>query len=341
MMTFSRSCTQRSHFPRLILIIGLIALLLGVPVQVRAQATPVSAASAMMNADVTGLVDIGGRSLYLECRGTGGPTVILVAGYRDRGDAWTTDLLHPDSSRTMVRPGVAAFTRVCAYDRPGTALDEDTFSRSDPVPQPQTAADAAADLRALLRAAKLPGPYVLVGHSYGGQVARLYASMFPAEVTGLVLVDALPAVETWLTPTQWAAYRQLLRQRPAELADYRDLETVAFAASAAQMREAAPLRSLPLVVLTRVRPFDLPPDLPPGFSGDALERAWAAGQAALVALVPGARHVIATESGHAIQLDQPELVIAAIRQVAEAVRDPSTWATPHAAPSVEWSVTRA
>ena len=66
---------------------------------------------------------------------------------------------------------------------------------------------------------------------------------------------------------------------------------------------------MPLVVLTRVRPFDWPPDLPPGFSAEAFERAWAAGQAELAALVPGARHVVATESGHAIQLDQPELVI--------------------------------
>ena len=235
----------------------------------------------------------------------------------------------------MVRPGVAAFARVCSYDRPGTVLDENTFSRSDPVPQPQTAADAVADLHALLGATAISGPYVLVGHSYGGLVVRLYASTYPAEVAGLVLVDALPAVEAWLTPEQWAAYRQLLRQRPAELADYRDLETVDFAASAAQMREgaaAAPLRSVPLVVLTRVRPFDLPPDLPPGFSAEALERAWAAGQAELAALVPGARHVVATESGHGIQQDQPDLVVAAIRQVVEAVRDPSTWATGAATP---------
>ena len=240
-------------------------------------------------------------------------------------------------------PGVAAFTRVCSYDRPGTIGLADpgpdgppfTPSRSDPVPQPPAAAAAAADLHALLGAAAVPGPYVLVGHSYGGLVARLYASTYPAEVAGLVLVDALPAVEKFLTPAQWAAYQQLLGQQPAELAAYRDLETVDLAASAAQMSEAAaaaPLRSVPLVVLTRVRPLDLPPDLPPGFSAEALERAWAAGQAELAALAPGARQVVATESGHGIQQDQPELVIAAIRQVVEAVRDPSTWATGAATP---------
>ena len=325
----------------LVRILGLICLLLGVPRPTGAQpATPPPASPVIKNGDFAGLVDIGGRSLYLECRGEGSPTVILVAGYRDRGDSWSTDLLQPDSDRTMVRPGVATFTRVCAYDRPGTVLDEGTGSRSDPVPQPQTGADAVADLRALLGAAAIPGPYVLVGHSYGGLVVRLYTSTYPADVVGLVLVDALPAVETWLTPSQWAAYQQLLSQRPAEFADYQDLETVDFAATAAQMREAPPLPSLPLVILTRVRPFDLPPDLPPDFSADALERAWAAGQAELAQLVPGARHVLATESGHNIHLDQPELVIAAVQQVVEAVRDPSTWPTPQATPSVSRAVTR-
>jgi pimeloyl-ACP methyl ester carboxylesterase len=297
-------------------------------------ATPAAASSVPASGDFAGLVDIGdGRKMYLECRGTGSPTVILVDGYRGRGDSWSTDFLQPDAGRTMVRPGVAAFTRVCSYDRPGTVLDENTFSRSDPVPQPQTAADAVADLHALLRAAVIPGPYVLVGHSYGGLVVRLYASTYPAEVAGLVLVDALPAVEKFLTPAQWAAYQHLFGQQPDVLAAYRDLETVDLAASAAQVREAAaaaPLRPLPLVVLTRVRPFDLPLDLPPGFSAEALERAWAAGQAELAALAPGARHVVATESGHGIQQDQPDLVVAAIRQVVDAVRDPRTWPTPAA-----------
>ena len=311
-----------------------LMLLISAPIPAAAQsATPATASPTAASGDFADLVDIGGgRKMYLTCRGEGSPTVILVAGYRDRGDPWSTDLLHPDSGRTMVLPGVATLTRVCAYDRPGTALDEDTFSRSDPVLQPQTAADAGADLHALLAAA-IPGPYVLVGHSYGGLVVRLYASTYPAEVAGLVLVDALPAVEQFLTPAQWASYQHVLSQRPAEIADYRDLETIDLAASAGQMRAAAaaaPLRSLPLVVLTRVRPFDLPPDLPADFSAEALERAWAAGQAELAALVPGARHVVATESGHVIQQDQPELVIDAIQQVVDAVRDPSTWPTPAA-----------
>jgi hypothetical protein len=73
--------------------------------------------------DFSGPVDIGGRSLYLECRGQGSPTVILEAGANGRSGVWSRDLEEPAGTRTMVLPGVAAFTRVCAYDRPGTLTE--------------------------------------------------------------------------------------------------------------------------------------------------------------------------------------------------------------------------
>lgn len=95
-----------------------------------------------------------------------------------------------DKPGPRVFPAVAQFTRVCAYDRPGTPVGEKP-SRSDPVPQPTTAANAVADLHSLLNAARETAPYVLVAHSYGGLIARLYASTYPDEVSGLVLVDAL------------------------------------------------------------------------------------------------------------------------------------------------------
>jgi pimeloyl-ACP methyl ester carboxylesterase len=308
-------------------------------------ATP-AASPVTGSGDFSGLVNIGnGRRLYLTCRGKGSPTVILVAGYRDRGDPWSTDLLQPASRHTIVLPGVATFTRVCAYERPGTALDAAHISRSDPVPQPQTAVAAVADLHALLTAASIPGPYVLVGHSFGGLLVRLYASTYPSEVGGLVLVDALQEEVTArnraaLTPEQWAALERLMTQPLPGLEGYPDLETVDFETASAQMRAAAaahPLPSLPVVVLSRGRPqraADLPPamqaQLPSDFPWDTYEKAWGAGQAELAALVPGTRHVIASESGHYIQRDQPELVIAAIRQVVAAVRDPRTWSTPAA-----------
>ena len=109
---------------------------------------PKAIASPAATGDFSGLVDIGGRSLYLECRGQGSPTVILESGAGGRADIWSRDLQEPAGTRTIVLPGVAAFTRVCAYDRPGTlternpSLDPDgpLFfpSRCDPVPQPRT-----------------------------------------------------------------------------------------------------------------------------------------------------------------------------------------------------------
>src|SRR5262245_40787465 len=90
------------------------------PQATAAQAATPAAASQVAAGDFSGLVDIGGRKLYLECRGQGSPTVILEAGAFGRADVWSRDNLHPAGARTMVLPGVAAFTRVCAYDRPGT-----------------------------------------------------------------------------------------------------------------------------------------------------------------------------------------------------------------------------
>ena len=288
-------------------------------VAVARPATVATAAShSRAEGDFAGRVAIGGgRKLYLECRGAGRPTVILESGFRNDADIWSTAVSHPPA----VLPGVAAFTRVCAYDRPGTLLDARHRSRSDPVPMPRTARDAVADLHALLRAARVPGPYVLLGHSLGGLFVRLYASSYPRQVAGLVLVDAFPeAVKALLGPARWPSTERLLNQPPPGLAHYRDLETLDWDASVAQMRAATPLRPLPLVVLSKGRPFDLPPTLPAGFSAAAYERAWRAGQNGLARLEPGTPHLIARASGHYIQLQQPELVIRAVRQVVRKAR---------------------
>ncbi len=311
---------------------ALLVLLLILPIPAVAHdATPATASPVATTGDFAGLVGIGGRSLYRECRGEGSPTVILEAGAGNDADIWDAVALPPDSGETAVLPGVAAFTRVCAYDRPGTILDRDRRSRSDLVPMPRDASDMVADLHALLTEATIPGPYVLVGHSFGGLVVRLYAATYPDEVAGLVLVDAVHEVyydglHAVLTPAQWAT----AKQPPAELADDPDIERIDPDASAATMREAATaLRPLPVVVLSRVLPFDLPPDLPV----EAIEEEWTAGQNELAALAPGDRHVMATESGHYVQLDQPQLVIAAIRDVVEAVRDPMSWTAAVASPT--------
>ena len=173
-----------------------------------------SPAGSAAQGDFAGFVDIGaGRRLYLECRGTGSPVVVLEAGYRSSARIWSEDLHQSGAPRTMVLAGVAVFTRVCAYDRPGTVAavnDSVRQSRSDPVPMPRTAPDVVADLHALLRTARVPAPYVFAGHSLGGLVVRLYTSTYPGDVVGLVLIDAYSEMlETLLTPERWAALVRL------------------------------------------------------------------------------------------------------------------------------------
>jgi len=279
--------------------------------------------------DFSGPIEIdGGRKLYLECKGTGSPVVILEAGLRNRADIWS---VKPDAGEA-VYPQVATFTRVCAYDRPGTTLGIDRFSRSDSVPMPRTAADAVADLHALLGAAAIPPPYVLAGHSTGGLIARLYASTYPREVVGLVLVDAIPeGVQAAMTPEQWTVYdRLLLTDPPKELAGYEELETIDFDVSFDQMRaasKATPRPAIPFIVISKGKPFALPLGLPDWLPA-TLQQSWTAGQNKLAQLLPNTPHRIATMSSHYVQIEAPQLVIE-IRQVIEAARaeKPPRW--PH------------
>lgn len=117
-------------------------------------------------------IDVGGRSLNLFCSGTGGPTVVLDTGAGGSGYEWV-----------LVQPGVAQFTRACWFDRAGMGW-------SDPSPLPQTPANVAEDLHALLRRAGIAPPYVLAGASLGGMNMRVFAGKYPNEVSGMVLVDS-------------------------------------------------------------------------------------------------------------------------------------------------------
>jgi len=252
--------------------------------------------------------------------------VVLEAGTGNRADIWSEP---PAGSGQAVLPAVASFTRVCAYDRPGTfELPDGLLSRSDSVAMPRSARDIVLDLRALLRAADVPGPYVLAGHSFGAMVARLYATTYPREVAGLVSIDAqnedyAHAYKKFLTPEQYAA-SVLNPGPPPGLESYSAVERLHLPVSAAQMRQAqadTPLRRMPLVVLSHSRSLPNPFGLPPDWPLQALERAFQNSQDKLAELVPGARHVIATRSLHYIQLYQPGLVTREIRRVVRATRN--------------------
>ncbi len=273
--------------------------------------------------DFAGLVDIGGgRRLYLKCRGTGGPTVVLVSGLGDAADVWsvTSD---PEDERPTVFAGVATFTRVCAYDRPSTSTTGP--SSSTPVPQPTSAKDAAADLDALLTASGEPGSYLLAGHSYGGPIIRLYASARPADVAGLVLVDALSEdLPNGLTPTQRALF-ETINTPPADA----DAEALDLQATVQQLRESPPVPPVPTIVLTADRPqltaeVLAAGQLPAGVDQEFADALWAAQLAAqdkLAKMFPGAEHITNTNSTHYIHLDNPQLVIDSIRQVVDEIRN--------------------
>jgi len=272
-----------------------------------------------------GLVDIGaGRNMYLECRGTGSPTVFIVPGGRAAADEWTV--------HSPVFADVAKFTRVCAYDRPGTSLAEGTPSRSDPVPMPTTAAASTVDLHALVAAAGIDTPFVIVGHSYGGLVVRLYGMTYPEDVAGMVLVDALSeGLRAAETPEEWKWQKLILDGDLTEtLKVYPDIERADADESFDQLLAAPPLRPMPLVVLSADRPWG---PLVPGFIADGLlapntppdvgyvtDRAQKVAHADLAALVPGSKHVTKTDSGHVIHHDNPGLVTESIREVVDAVR---------------------
>ena len=240
-----------------------------------------------------GLYPAAGARLFLDCRGAGPRTVVLDSG------------LGVDSNATWagVRPAVARFARVCQYDRAG-------MGSSPPGPRPRTSQRMVDELHALLHAAEVKPPYVLVGASFGGLNAQLFASEHPREVAGVVLVDGLHPdldrrIETILGRRANAERRKALAHNG---------EGVRFAdilASDAQVRAHRAFPAVPLVALKHGISFD-----PGGEPDPRVERMWGALQRANAARSPRGRVVLAPRSHHRIAENQPEVVVAAIRQIA-------------------------
>jgi pimeloyl-ACP methyl ester carboxylesterase len=285
-----------------------------------AESAETTMAASAPPADFSGLVKIGGgRKIYMRCRGTGSPTVVLVSGLGSAADVWSVTA-DPKNERAVFAE-VAGFTRVCAYDRPGTLRQGDKLSPSTPVRQPTSAKPAAADLDALLGASGEPAPYVLVGHSFGGPIIRLYAGFHPAEVGGLVLVDALSEdLPDGLSPKQEALNEELNTPPPGSHRE--DLDE---SATFKQLRESPLAPTVPTVVLTADRPQALAKEqLPPGVDQQFINDLWAsqlAAQEKLAKKFPGAEHITDTNSTHYIQVYNPQLVSDSIRSVVDAERD--------------------
>lgn len=275
------------------------------------------------------LVDVGGYSLHIQCVGTGSPTVVLDAGLGGTSLDWN-----------LVQPQIGQTTRVCAYDRAGMGW-------SDSGPAPRTPTQIAGELHTLLSNAGIAGPYILVGHSLAGKNVRMFALQHPDEVAGMVLVDARSEyVDEHSSPAEAQAFRRasaaqgnlyglarrlgLVRLFGATLAGMPEmpaetrLEMALFASGQrgldatfaealeratddGQLQAAPALGDLPLVVLA---------------AGQSMEQIpyWPEAQRRQAALSTNGRLIVVEGSGHAIQTEQPALVIDAVRQVIDQAR---------------------
>jgi pimeloyl-ACP methyl ester carboxylesterase len=269
-----------------------------------------------------------GRHVYLECRGEGSPTVVLESGGGLAASQWS--VLAPGSPLTPVFPAVSQFTRVCAYDRPGTVqVPDGSASRSDPVPLPRSFADMVVELRELLDAADIPGPYVLAGHSMGGAVARLFAAQHP-DVVGFVSVDAADA-------TIYESFLELVGPSCCDIpgVEFRAQEAIA------ELRAAGHLPPVPMVVLAHSRDrqrFPNPVGWPTDWPIPQLLDIWDRAQEDIATLVPDATFEVAEDSEHNIMIDEPVLVTDSIRAVVDAVRHGEDHISPGGLPATGSSV---
>lgn len=264
------------------------------------------------------LVDIGGYRLHIYCLGQGSPTVVFDSGMGGFSLEWVD-----------IQTALSRYTRVCTYDRAG-------YGWSDRSPYPRTTQVMVQELHRLLRMAHVPPPYLLAGHSFGGYNIRYFAGEFPHEVVGLLLIDAshpqqfsyFPKVPVhkvsvprpprssrihivrpafpldYPEQIRQLAYMLMVRRHSARI-QLQELEHFQESAQEVVAQDAR-FPHLPVTILTRGERV-----WPNTLYGDAMERVWSFLQHDLLSLSDKSEQIIALHSGHAIQLDQPQLVVAA------------------------------
>jgi pimeloyl-ACP methyl ester carboxylesterase len=284
------------------------------------------------------LIDVGGHRLHICCAGEGSPTVVIEGAGAGASTEWGE-----------IQREVAKDTSVCVYDRGG-------YGWSDGGTKPRTSDRIVEELHTLLRREGATAPYVLVGHSLGGIHVRHYASRFPDQVAGLVLVDSshedqlarLPAEARTLEQQvrvlgvarilarfgvlRLAAFLGLGRSIPGYEELTAEGRAVALRSSVADslhselgnvvtsLRQARALNrhlsNMPIAVLSRAVPIRYPR----GVSVEEAESVWRDLQVDLTALSTNSRHIIAEQSSHYIHMDQPDVVVDAIQWVVDEAR---------------------
>ena len=250
----------------------------------------------------SGLVAISpARSLYLSCVGSGRPIVVLEAGFPGTSDVWRD-----------VLPALGRTSRTCAYDRAG-------LGNSPPTAGVRDAGDEIDDLQRLLHAARLPAPYVLVGHSYGGMLVRLFAHRHPRETAGVVLVDARGNHATRRQLAIWPTAVAPAVRRAVFAPVQHDVNLAVSETLASRVRS---LGDTPLAVVTAGRHDGEWGRVVPAHVSRALDRLWATMQDEFAALSSDHVHVVALRSDHFIERrdGQPEVVIRAVQAVVRAAR---------------------
>ncbi|HEX4335868.1 MAG TPA: alpha/beta fold hydrolase [Polyangiaceae bacterium] len=251
-------------------------------------------------AELDSTFDVGSLRLHLVCSGEGSPPVVFDSGLGSDATAWAS-----------VEPAVARFTRTCAYDRAG-------MGSSKPAPRPHENVAMAEELRGLLAAAGVPGPYVLVGHSMGGLNAQLFAKAHPADVAAMVLVDSMTSAQV---TRYWALLPddklRELRAGVAKLPENTDFDALLRGLDAAKPSGVTP-SAKPLVILTRSKE-----DAFPGASSETAAKmldGWQKSQDELSSLSTNHAARIVADAHHPIQNDAPDVVVAAIREAWDAAR---------------------
>jgi pimeloyl-ACP methyl ester carboxylesterase len=226
----------------------------------------------------------------MRVEGAGSPAVVLEIGLGGPLEVWD-----------MVQPEVARFTKVVAYDRIGAVDTKASL----------TGEEVARELRDALRAAGVQPPYVLVGQSFGGIYNRLFASLYPDEVEGMVLLD--PTQEEFLDWVKVHYPKHTLNKRIVK----NWAEGAGIWDTLDQLKASKPLPDVPVIVVTGTR-----------FIDDEMRiktlPKWTESHANWVNSLPRGRHVLAAESGHGVEIEAPGLVVDLVRDVVEQARSQSS-----------------